>query len=362
VHLELRERFASGDQILMASGTAALALALCGAREENPGPTALPSYCCYDIATAANTAEIPAILYDIDPVSLAPDLDSLEEALSAGATSVVVAHLFGMPADMAPIEQLTRAHGALLIDDAAQAFGASVKDRPAGALGTLGILSFNRGKGVTGGMGGALLGFGSEGSRILAALADRVESAPPGGKALLSCLGQWMLGRPSLYGLPRALPFLRMGETVYKHPTPMRALPDASAGVLRHTLALAEGEVGTRCRNAARLLDTLLDGTAIQTIDPLPGCSPSYLRLPVLLRGSARQKAASASARRLGVVAGYPRPLNRLPQLATRALNASRPFHGAEQLVEELHTLPTHGRLGGRDVAALSEWARTVGG
>ena len=65
------------ELLLTDSGTSALALALQRAARERPGPAALPAFCCYDIATAADVAGVPFVLYDVDPETLGPDPASL---------------------------------------------------------------------------------------------------------------------------------------------------------------------------------------------------------------------------------------------------------------------------------------------
>ena len=68
--------------------------------------------------------------------------------------AVVVAYLYGIPFDTAPVRAAAGAVGAWLIEDAAQGAGASFRGRALGAFGDLSMLSFGRGKGVTAGRGG----------------------------------------------------------------------------------------------------------------------------------------------------------------------------------------------------------------
>ena len=78
--------FGSRDVLLTDSGTSALALALrmaVAARPDRP-TVALPAWACYDLATAADAADVGVVLYDLDPATLGPDWASLDRALSAG--------------------------------------------------------------------------------------------------------------------------------------------------------------------------------------------------------------------------------------------------------------------------------------
>src|SRR6185436_12116325 len=74
-----------------------------------------------------------------------------------GVSAVVVAPLFGYPVDFPAVQSIADAAGVLVIEDAAQGAGATLNGVRVGALGTVSILSFARGKGTTGGSGGALL-------------------------------------------------------------------------------------------------------------------------------------------------------------------------------------------------------------
>ena len=144
----LRQRYGSGHELLVDSGTTALRLAIQAAQAGKPGaPVALPAWCCYDVATAALGANARVLLYDVDPASLTPELGSLRRALEQGAGSVVVAALYGLAPPWQAILELCRDAGALVIEDAAQAAGGRYQGRLLGTFGSLVVLSFGRGKG-----------------------------------------------------------------------------------------------------------------------------------------------------------------------------------------------------------------------
>src|SRR5574340_1398145 len=124
--------------VLTDSGTAALVLALRLAAGEGR-TVALPGYACVDLAAAARFAGVRVRLYDLDPHTLGPDLDSVAAVLTRGADAVVVAHLYGMPADVRAVEELAARHGVPVIEDAAQAAGGALGGRPLGALAGLSI-------------------------------------------------------------------------------------------------------------------------------------------------------------------------------------------------------------------------------
>lgn len=353
----LQAQYRPRDVVLTESGTAALILALRGALARRPGAlVALPAYCCYDVVTAAVGADARVVLYDIDPTTLGPDLASLEATLAQGARVVVVAHLYGVPVDLEPVRALATGAGAILIEDAAQGTGASVGGRSVGTSGSLAMLSFGRGKGVTAGAGGALLAHDDLGLEAIGEMRRTLGGAPRGWSLVGANLAQWLFGRPSLFAVPAALPFLHLGETIYRVPKEPRWLSCGAAGALQVTWRYAASEAAQRRRQAERFVSSLPPGGAFAAVRVPPGHQPGYLRLPLIASLRARQAAMAPAARRLGIMPGYPASLADLPACRTRCVNAHADFPGTRTLVTCLCTLPTHSRLSERDCQALEAW------
>ena len=157
---ELRRAFGASSAALVDSGTSALAMAM-RASTRAGGVVALPGYACVDVGAAAIFAQLRVRLYDVDPVTLSADLDSVSRVLAQGADTIVVSHLYGYAADVPGVAALAAAHGAAVIEDAAQGAWGTLLGKRLGSFGPLSVLSFGRGKGMTGGGGGALLGIGA---------------------------------------------------------------------------------------------------------------------------------------------------------------------------------------------------------
>lgn len=143
---QLEEEFAqycgSRFGIGVGSGTDALYLALLAAGI-GPGD---------EVITVANTffATIEAIVHtgaqpvlvDIDPQSYTMDTDQLAAAITTRTRAIVPVHLYGHPADMAPIQAVARKHGLCVIEDACQAHGGEYRDARVGSLGDAAAFSF----------------------------------------------------------------------------------------------------------------------------------------------------------------------------------------------------------------------------
>jgi pyridoxal phosphate-dependent aminotransferase EpsN len=149
--------------VALASGTAALHLGLrllgVGPGDEVISPTltfvATVNPIVYQGASPV-FVDSERRTWQLDPERLA---EAIEDRIRLGRTpkAVVVVHLYGQCADMDPIQEICERHGIPILEDAAEALGADYKGQPAGAMGTIGIYSFNGNKIITTTGGGMLV-------------------------------------------------------------------------------------------------------------------------------------------------------------------------------------------------------------
>jgi dTDP-4-amino-4,6-dideoxygalactose transaminase len=148
----------SAEAIAVSTGTAALHLALLAAGV-GPGDEVITTPATFVATVAAiQYANATPRLVDIDPVTWTMDPAKLEAAITPRTKAIVPVHLHGRLADMRAICAIARAHGLVVIEDAAQAHGARDEDGfRAGARGDLGCFSFYPGKNLGAcGEGGAV--------------------------------------------------------------------------------------------------------------------------------------------------------------------------------------------------------------
>jgi len=332
------------------SGTSALMLALRLAKASGRRRVALPAYGCYDLATACDGAGVEVALYDLDPATLGPDWASLEGVLEAGADIVVVAYLYGIPVDLDRLHGLTARFGTLFIEDAAQGVGGSWASRPLGAHGHLSVLSFGRGKGLTAGGGGLLMAHAS--------LPHRIEVLPilgGGGRGLvgfLKSLVQWVFARPSWYWIPAGMPFLGLGETVYRAANTARTNSASGVGILAQTVAMANTEAAVRCAMASRWRMLVRGVPGLTTIQVPPGGASGALRFPILAPSAVSGRLAR-EGREFGLAPGYPTSLAHLAGFSGR-IQGNPPLLGAERLAAELFTMPTHSLVSHSDCVGIA--------
>lgn len=144
--------------VAASSGTSALHLALLAAGI-GPGHEVITTPFTF-IATVAAICYTGArpVFVDIDPVHFTIDPTLIEAAITPRTRAIVPVHLYGQPADMAPILHLARARGLAVIEDAAQAHGAEYHGRRCGSMGEIAAFSFYPAKNLGAcGEGGAVV-------------------------------------------------------------------------------------------------------------------------------------------------------------------------------------------------------------
>jgi dTDP-4-amino-4,6-dideoxygalactose transaminase len=143
--------------VAVSTGTSALHLALLAAGV-GPGDEVITVPATFVASVAAiQYSGATARLVDVDAVTWTMDPARLEAAITPRTKAILPVHLHGRLANMAPIMEIARAHGLVVIEDAAQAHGAKEDGRSAGAIGDIGCFSFYPGKNLGAcGEGGAV--------------------------------------------------------------------------------------------------------------------------------------------------------------------------------------------------------------
>ncbi len=344
---ELRRQFEATHVLPLASGTQALQLAIQAATESGDGPVALPAFSCFDLVSATVGAGAKCVFYDVDPRTLSPDLDDLRDT-AQGCRAIVAGNLFGYPVDWPGLRSVATEAGATLIEDAAQGLGAGPDRDGWGRAGDFTVLSFGRGKGWTGGGGGALLARGDGLSKL-------TNAKPEWGlRPLVTSSAALLLGHPLTFGLLARVPGLGLGETHYKEPTSPAPIPKFVAGCVLQSEAASRSAIQSRRITAERYHHRAEDRQGPEPVEPLGGGEAcGYLRFAVLATTSDVAERLTNEGPRLGIVQTYPIPLPQLPQAQTLIVR-HREAPGAIELVEQLFTLPTHPRLGRKQAEAIA--------
>ncbi len=314
--------FAGVEHVIScANGTDALQLALM-ALDIGPGDAVITSPFTY-YATAESImlvgatpvfADIDDATFNISPDALEQSFASARECFGDKLKAVMAVDIFGLPADLPRIEALCEQHGLLLIDDAAQGFGAAIEGRRLGGFGQITTTSFFPAKPLgCYGDGGAVLTDDRD-------LADILRSLRVHGK----------------------------GENKYDNVrVGMNSRLDTiQAAVLLEKLAVFEQELGLREQVAARYRDALPEGLVPQAIPE--GYSSSYAQFSVRAadeRAVLQEKLKSAG---IPTQVYYPVALHLQPALRDQGPGeASLPI--AEAVCRDIFSLPMSPYLASED-------------
>lgn len=300
-----------------ASGTDALQLVLM-AKGIGPGDAVFcPAF------TFCATAEVVALLgatpvfVDVDAASFNLDVKSLARAVATAKRAglkpkaVIPVDLFGQPADHDAVRAIADAERLFILDDAAQAFGATYKNRRLGTLGLATATSFFPAK---------PLGCFGDGGAVLTdddGLAEIVRS--------LRVHGQ---------GADR-YDNVRIGIT--------GRLDTIQAAILIEKLKIFADEIGARNQAAQRYNAGLADVAIVPTV--AEGVTSVWAQYTIRLKPGRRDKlAADLKAQGIPTAIYYPRPLHRLAAYTNFPL-AEGGLPVSERLAEEVISLPMHAYL-----------------
>jgi perosamine synthetase len=150
-------RCGAAHGVAVSSGTAGLHLALAALGIGRGDEVIVPSFSF--VATASTVRHVGATPVCADAESDHWCIDPAEVArlITARTRAIVPVHQFGHPANMDAILDLAHHHDLFVVEDAAEALGASYRGRPAGGLGDVGVFSFYANKVITTGEGGMLV-------------------------------------------------------------------------------------------------------------------------------------------------------------------------------------------------------------
>jgi len=309
----------TADSVAVNSGTSALHLALLAAGIR-PGDEVLTVPFTF-VATAAAIVYAGArpVFVDIDPVTYCMDPEAIERAITPRTRAIMPVHLYGHPAHMDPILDVAARRGLRVIEDAAQAHGATYNGRPCGSMGLIAGFSFYPGKNLGAyGEGGAAVTNDPEAARTM---------------RLLRSWGEERRYEHALKGFN------------YR----MDGIQGAILGV-----KLAHLEAWTEARRArAAEYRRAFEGSDVVTPVEMPGCRHVYHVYAVRLRNrDATRQQLEARGIQTGV--HYPIPVHLQPAYSDLGYQAGE-FPVAERIAREVLSLPIFPEMTSHQVAEVAD-------
>ena len=313
----------------VANGTDAIAIALRAIGIGRGDVVAVPALSAYPTTVGVRQAEATPAFVDVDAHGLL-DVRKLEELPMERVRAVLCVHLYGNCADVVALRRFAEKHGVALVEDCAQAHGASRDGFAAGAAGDIAAWSFYPTKNL-----GALGDAGAVTCKD-ATTAARV--------ARLRNYGQ---------------------QNRYEHVEPgfNSRLDPLQAAILSTKLVHLESE-NTRRRAIGRRYDQAFAGyDAIALLPVPPNAVPNRHLYPILLPSSEQRGAFQALLADRGIETLVHYPIAMPDQKASEAAwSGDRDFPQARSLCQRIVSLPCHPELSDQQVedvvAAVSSWSR----
>lgn len=291
------------------SGLSALELTL-RALGIGPGDEVIvPTFSFIASAAAVSFTGADPVFVDVNPVTFCIDVQHAEAAITPRTRAIIAVHLYGLPANMNSLTRIARRYGLKVIEDAAQAHGATYKGRRTGSLGHAAAFSFYPTKNL-----GAL---GDSGIVVTddPRIAEKV-------RTMRNC-GQKMKGW-------------------HEMPPYNRRLDSIQAAVLRVKLRYLDRWNEAR-RSVAELYDGLLDRRAL--VPPTNAADRKHVYHQYVVRSSGRDRLRNRLERQgIGTAIHYRLPIHRQPYYANRSLPWGS-FPVSEQACREIFSLPIHPNL-----------------
>jgi dTDP-4-amino-4,6-dideoxygalactose transaminase len=371
---ELREYFDAKYCFLVSTGRAALTLILQALHDNYPDrdEVLIPAFACYSVPSAIVRAGLKVSVCDVNAETFDFDYDQLKKILSPSADrqsqksnnanppdcsrllAIVPVHLFGLPADIENLKILNKDSKHLIVEDAAQALGATWNGVKLGTLGDVSFFSLGRGKSFSTVDGGIIL---TNNDDIAKSIRKKLSSVKKYKKLelinlLLSAIYLTIFQYPALFWFPKLLPFLRVGDTFYDPYFKIRKMSGFQAGLAKNWRTKLKNFKKNRQENSRKLISTN-NLNYFQYLNPQNDVLPDLIRLPIriddrnlwnnLLRGS--------NSRGLGIMFTYPDSINAIPELKSVLKDTSCPV--AAKLPHQIVTLPIHSFVAQKDIKKI---------
>jgi perosamine synthetase len=307
------------NAIAVNSGTSALHLSLLAAGIGPGDEVIVPSFTFAATANSVALTGATPVFADIEPDYYCLDPAAAEASITARTAAIMPVHLYGHPAALDKFDEICRKYGLLLLEDAAQAHGATLQGRPVGTWGVAGSFSFYPTKNMTSGEGGMVTTSDDQ-------IARKVR--------LLRNQGQERRYENEIVGLNNRM-------------------TDIHAAIGRVQLAkLARWNEARRAN--AKYLTTHIQG--VVTPKEAPGAVHVYHQYTIRVEGIQRDVFADELAKR-GIGSGvyYPIPNHRLP-----AFDRKIDLPVTEQVASQCLSLPVHPSLRGSELERIVESVNEV--
>ena len=343
---ELKAYYGKPHCFLVSSGKAALTLILCSLKELYPGrdEVIIPAYTCYSVPSAVIRAGLKIRLCDTAPDNFDFDFEQLAPMLkSKKLLCVVSAHLFGLPSDVGRLKRMIDDPAVSVVEDAAQAMGGEWQGEKLGTLGDAGFFSLGRGKAFSAVEGGIILTDCDSLAGRLEGQIDNLSSYKPLEifKLFIYAIALNILLYPIFFWIPKSLPFLKLGETIFDPNFKIKKMSSYQAGLTKEWVEKLHFFRQTRKKNIKKWL-AVLEAKVCKLYFSREDAIPDLIRLPLKIDNEKLREEILRAGRRggTGISIAYPDVLNDVEELME--MFKGKDFPAARNHAKTLVTAPIH--------------------
>ncbi len=353
---------------LTSSGTAALYLILETLKTLSAKRTVvIPSYICTLVPIGIARAGLKVEVCDITGKDFNFDMDELERICNENddVLAIVAGHIGGIPADIGSVRRVASSRGIYVIEDCAQALGASCTGRPVGTLGDFAFFSLGVGKGLTIFEGGFLTTSKNELTSHLDSVMTKLLRQKPLAESLkvFQLLGYGIFYRPETFWFFFKLPqkfWLMIGDRVKANLDYYTDFPLQKISRLRQSIGLAglgrvDGAIKAQREKASYIMNGLKDVKGIGFIKESSGDMATYPFVTVIFdEGSRRERVLSALQKTgLGADRLYLSAITDFDYISD--IVPQKPVPGGRSIASRILTLSTSVYLETRDLDVVIE-------
>ena len=392
---ELKDYFGVNHCFLLSSGKAALTIILQSLHEANPDKdeVLIPAFICYSVPSAIVRAGLKVKLCDSDSDTLDFNFNQLEKIIShskpkiqnqkfkiqnSKTLAIISPHLFGLPADIERTREIVKDSDVTIIEDAAQVMGGEANGRKLGTLGDVSFFSMGRGKAFSTVEGGIILTNRDDLAESINKQLNVIYDYTFLEKIILiiNVIILNIFMRPIFFWIPKSLPFLKLGDTIYNPNFKIKKMSSFQAGLAKNWQNRIK-QFQKKRSECAKFWAKITKNPNFHTyfsIDPISKHSDSkiqnsnppskiqnfssssiqLLRYPVKISDhTLREKILEKSNKMgLGIMFTYPDSVNGIEDLKNEFKDQNYP--GAKELAKNLITLPTHSFVSQKDIEKIS--------
>ena len=304
----------------------------------------IPAFTCFSVPAAVKAAGLKVKLCDMGAETLDFDRQQLQQIFElnrqeGSILAVLVTHLFGCPSDIKSTRDIV-GDELPIIEDAAQAMGEELAGRKLGTIGDIGFFSLGRGKALSTIEGGIIVtnreDLADELNRMIGDLQE--QSFFEKLKLYIKAVVITTLQRPSFFWLPKMLPFLKLGETLYPGTIVIKRFSPVQRRLARNWRDRLEGHRNVRNRYVSIWREHIPGNRPLCVKKEVTG----LIRYPLLISsGMVRDQICQVGQRMgLGVMRVYPTAISDIPEIKNDFVGVT--FFNAQNLADCLVTLPVH--------------------